>query len=322
MEELRQAFRREHGLQCGYCTPGMLIAARDIVLRIPNADEARIRRELAGNLCRCTGYIGIVKAVQSVIQARLGQQVPTASKSPRTAVAVPRASESAPVSPPRPRPPRATSASEGAARMAPSVSASATPSDATREGWTRFAENFVIADDPATVWKMLADFPLVASCLPGAELTEHTDRHIKGSMIVKLGPMRAAFAGSANVELDDGSRSARIRGAGSDSGSGSRTKANATYKVEPNPSGAGSLVSLAVEYNLQGPLAQFSRSGLAQDLGRRLTKEFSANLNGRLRGDEPQEKSEKVPPIDAGSMLATAFKEWFRRLLRGLKIGA
>ena len=63
MAALREAFGAEHALQCGYCTPGMLVTARDIVLRLPAADEARIRKELAGNLCRCTGYVGIVRAI-------------------------------------------------------------------------------------------------------------------------------------------------------------------------------------------------------------------------------------------------------------------
>jgi carbon-monoxide dehydrogenase small subunit len=70
MAQLREAFAAEHALQCGYCTPGMLITARDIVLRLPDADEARIRKELAGNLCRCTGYVGIVRAIASVLTAR------------------------------------------------------------------------------------------------------------------------------------------------------------------------------------------------------------------------------------------------------------
>ena len=68
MAQLRAAFTAEHALQCGYCTPGMLMTARDIVLRLPDADEARIREELAGNLCRCTGYIGIVRAIQRVLR--------------------------------------------------------------------------------------------------------------------------------------------------------------------------------------------------------------------------------------------------------------
>ena len=70
MADLRAAFTAEHALQCGYCTPGMLVTARDIVLRLPRADEARIRTELSGNLCRCTGYMGIVRAIQRVLAAR------------------------------------------------------------------------------------------------------------------------------------------------------------------------------------------------------------------------------------------------------------
>ena len=70
MAHLRQAFTEEHGLQCGYCTPGMLIMARDIVARLPDADEPRVRLELSGNLCRCTGYVGIVRAIKRVLAER------------------------------------------------------------------------------------------------------------------------------------------------------------------------------------------------------------------------------------------------------------
>jgi carbon-monoxide dehydrogenase small subunit len=70
MASLRAAFTAEHALQCGYCTPGMLITARDIVVRLPDADEARVRTELAGNLCRCTGYVGIVRAILNVLAAK------------------------------------------------------------------------------------------------------------------------------------------------------------------------------------------------------------------------------------------------------------
>ena len=70
MRQLRKAFHENHALQCGYCTPGMLVAARDIVTRLPDADEARVRLELAGNLCRCTGYVGIVNAILQVLRER------------------------------------------------------------------------------------------------------------------------------------------------------------------------------------------------------------------------------------------------------------
>lgn len=67
MAQLRDAFTAEHAL---HCTPGMLMTARDIVTRLPDADEARIRKELSGNLCRCTGYMGIVRAIQKVLLSR------------------------------------------------------------------------------------------------------------------------------------------------------------------------------------------------------------------------------------------------------------
>ena len=65
LHPMQQAFRDCHGLQCGFCTPGMIMTAIDIAKRHPTPDEATVRRELEGNLCRCTGYANIVKAVQA-----------------------------------------------------------------------------------------------------------------------------------------------------------------------------------------------------------------------------------------------------------------
>ena len=64
LHPMQAAFREHHGLQCGFCTPGMIISAIDLVKRHPNPDEDTIRHQLEGNLCRCTGYHNIVKAVQ------------------------------------------------------------------------------------------------------------------------------------------------------------------------------------------------------------------------------------------------------------------
>ena len=63
MEVLRRHFHECHGLQCGFCTPGMLIMARDILRRRTRPDAATVRHELSGQICRCTGYTGIVKAI-------------------------------------------------------------------------------------------------------------------------------------------------------------------------------------------------------------------------------------------------------------------
>ena len=64
LHPMQAAFREHHGLQCGFCTPGMIMSAIDLVKRHPNPDEDTIRHQLEGNLCRCTGYHNIVKAVQ------------------------------------------------------------------------------------------------------------------------------------------------------------------------------------------------------------------------------------------------------------------
>ena len=70
LHPLQQAFWEKHGLQCGYCTPGMIMAAADLLARNPDPSEGDIREALAGNLCRCTGYQNIVRAVQSAAKAR------------------------------------------------------------------------------------------------------------------------------------------------------------------------------------------------------------------------------------------------------------
>lgn len=63
LSPLQQAFRKHHALQCGFCTPGMIVTAHALLSAEPEADEGRIREALSGNLCRCTGYVGIVEAV-------------------------------------------------------------------------------------------------------------------------------------------------------------------------------------------------------------------------------------------------------------------
>lgn len=69
MNAIRAEFSREHALQCGYCTPGMLMTAYEVTARFAELDETAIRREMSGNLCRCTGYQGIVRAVRNVLAA-------------------------------------------------------------------------------------------------------------------------------------------------------------------------------------------------------------------------------------------------------------
>lgn len=69
MHPVQEGFRQEHGLQCGFCTSGMIISAVDLLSRNPHPSEAEIRHAIEGNLCRCTGYHNIVRAVQHAAQA-------------------------------------------------------------------------------------------------------------------------------------------------------------------------------------------------------------------------------------------------------------
>ena len=80
---LRTEFSRRHALQCGFCTPGMLITARDIVIRLGDPGEERVREELAGNLCRCTGYAGIIRAIQAAAAEGDGAAATTGAGSGR-----------------------------------------------------------------------------------------------------------------------------------------------------------------------------------------------------------------------------------------------
>ena len=68
LHPMQEAFRQHHGLQCGFCTPGMVMSAIDLVKNIPNPTEEQIREQLDGNLCRCTGYHNIVKAIKAASQ--------------------------------------------------------------------------------------------------------------------------------------------------------------------------------------------------------------------------------------------------------------
>ena len=72
LHPMQEAFRQHHGLQCGFCTPGMVMSAIDLVKNFPNPTEEQIREQLDGNLCRCTGYHNIVKAIKAASQTTRG----------------------------------------------------------------------------------------------------------------------------------------------------------------------------------------------------------------------------------------------------------
>jgi carbon-monoxide dehydrogenase small subunit len=277
MQLLRPAFTRHHALQCGFCTPGMLATARDIVLRLPEADEARVRLELAGNLCRCTGYQGIVEAILDVLQQLLGkpdarvQQLREARGSLRGIAA-------------RSTPPLRTHTDAKPAVAAPA--AGATELDAPLSGkgkGTAIDASFDVPYPVERVWQFMGDLPAVASCLPGARVESHEGDRVKGSIGIKFGPMSAAFVGAARLERDDAAKRAVLRGAGQDSLSKSRAQGDIAYRLQALSAGS-TRVQVDMLYALQGPLAQFSRSGLVKDFVRRMVADFGMQVTRRLGG--------------------------------------
>ena len=83
LHPIQQAFWDEHGLQCGYCTPGFIMAAAYLLEQNPNPSEDEIRKGLEGNLCRCTGYVNIIKAVQTAARTMSGAAAaPAAAPAP------------------------------------------------------------------------------------------------------------------------------------------------------------------------------------------------------------------------------------------------
>ena len=269
MERLRAAFTREHALQCGYCTPGMLATAYDIVRRLPDADEERIRVELSGNLCRCTGYVGIVRAIASVLADLKAE--PIAGSSPATAPAA-AVRAAAPM--------RSFAVAQDALPMTAQSSASATES---RKGWSHIEDSFIVDFPAQQVWDFMGDVEALASCLPGAEVLESDGRSVKGQIAIKFGPIAAAFNGSAVLERDDAGRSGLLRGAGTDSISQSRAKGDVGYRVVAIDE-TRTRVDITLDHMLQGALAQFSRSGLVRDFVTRMIADFGRNLAARMDG--------------------------------------
>ena len=304
--ELRAAFTREHALQCGYCTPGMMISARDLVLRLPDDNEARIRNAMSGNLCRCTGYVGIVNAIRSVIAERRARGIAPLRGGGRSDLGPVGSGHAAAVTASDPRnasPVRRTAAAQPAASMDGDWTPSAS-----------FARTFTIEKPRGAVWAFFKDIKSVAACLPGVALTgEPTDDNIDGHMRVKLGPINAAFRGVARVTRDNSDFSGTIEGRGEDARSQSATRGRIGYRLVPDNDGAATRVDLTIAFALTGMLAQFSRSGLVQSIVDRMIGTFVENLTARLDG-RAVTASAASSELKASSLLMSAVGDWFRNL--------
>lgn len=271
---LRDAFTAEHALQCGYCTPGMLVTARDIVHRLPDADDDRVRLELAGNLCRCTGYAGIVRAIRRVLDERLDIARP------------------APIPVP-------------AARFGPVGDTDVAPAAPVAEG---LHQRLRFAQTAERVWAALHDPALIAACVPGAQLDAATPDSIGGVMVVAIGPVRARFGGTAAIAYDEAARSGTVQGAGQDQASGTRLNAAARFQVVPDGDAACVLL-VSVEYGLRGALAQLVRGRVVDLLAGEVAAMFARNLAARLDGGAAPGPA----ALSGGRLLLRVAWIWLRR---------
>jgi aerobic carbon-monoxide dehydrogenase small subunit len=302
--ELREAFRRHHALQCGYCTPGMVISARDLALRLPLADDRAIRIGLSGNLCRCTGYVGVVAAVKEVIAARRERGVTALPGAGRTILGpVGAQAAAAMVAGPTP-----------VADRVDETALAARPADF--QPTHAFAHSFQLAQPADRVFAHFADVRAVAAAIPGLVVTQASANHAEGSFTVALGPITARFRGEAEISRDEAARSGRILAAGGDLASRSRARGAIDYCVAPGASGAGSTVELQVGYSLTGLLAQLGRPGLIEAVAGRLIADFAQNLERQLAGQSATASLGQTR-LSLPAVFAAALRDWVARIGRG-----
>jgi len=327
MAALRAAFSREHALQCGYCTPGMLASAHDVVLRMPDATEEDIRYAMSGNLCRCTGYVGIVRAVQSVIAQRKAAGV-TSPVNGRTALGPVGSGHQPMVS-------DATRVTRGGSHVAAPVASPRTavasapvkapvtrPAMDSSKPMTTLNQTFSVDFPREKVWEFFGRLGEVTTCLPGASLlAPATETHVEPRLRIKVGPIVADFEGAADVERDPSLYTGTIFGSARDTKSSSATRGEIRYVLVEENGGAATRVNVQVGFALTGSLAQFSRSSIVTDIAKRMTDAFAENLRQRLGHGEGEAPGNAAPAaqLDAGALMFAVLRDrivgFFRALM-------
>jgi aerobic carbon-monoxide dehydrogenase small subunit len=290
MEKLRQAFSREHALQCGYCTPGMLIAARDLLQRKSGLDRASIRHEMSGNLCRCTGYIGIVNAIVRLSDEAQGlAHKPTTRLGTAPNLAAEEADETTrrlgtsvvPSARAAREKPEHVPERRGPARKRIGVMVDPIVTDM---GTTRLSQRFTIDQPREKVWQLLQDPAKVAGLIPGVTLDTVSDTLVTGQIALRLGPIKATFKGSGTVKRAENDYRQTIAGRGDDRRSGSIAEGqlDCALRAVEQTGAQATEVKINLSYSLRGPLAQFGRSNLVRDVVAQIAETFAENLDAVL----------------------------------------
>jgi aerobic carbon-monoxide dehydrogenase small subunit len=315
---LRQAFTEEHGLQCGYCTPGMLIAARDLIRRGAATTERDVRIAMSGNLCRCTGYAGIVRAIMRVLSEELSlpsnelpnRAVPlgpvgSLSKQAQTEAgntSLP-AGETRPISAPAHRAP-------GARKRIHVV----TQAPRDLNGKTVLSQSFVLPHACSTVWSKMRDLASLVDCLPGARLTKTSpDGSFEGTVTLSFGPIAPSFSGRGRFSASDADLSGEVEGAGREQRGTSNATGRMTFKLSPE-GGDATRVSTEITYKLTGPLAQFARPSLVTGVLSEIGSAFASNLDRTLSGELGATLVERK--LSVWSVLRALLQSWITRLFK------
>jgi len=295
MAALREAFMDHHGLQCGFCTPGMLIACRDMVMRHEYLDEKAIRVALGGNLCRCTGYVGIVGAVKSVFEQRaelLGDNTDKSVPPPVAAVT------------PIPLP--------TFKRTSGQVEQIATSAGGEGAGDDQTLREQVVAKPAEEVWHFLRDVEKVVPCVPGARLLSVDGEDLEVEMEISLGAIRARLQGTGRFTFDDSNHTGCFEGKGRDARSGSDVTAVMEFSIVPGASDDQCRIDILASYTITGALSQFSRGGLVKSFVGAIARMFADNVQRVLSGEEAHTGS--ATNLSVFKLFLTVVKGWIRSL--------
>jgi uncharacterized protein len=153
-----------------------------------------------------------------------------------------------------------------------------------RTEFVEFDNSFEVPLKPAEAWSVLMDIRRIAPCMPGAELTDVVDeKNYKGKVAVRLGPVALAFAGLVTFEeIDNATRTARVKAQGTDSKGRGGANATASFRVEDAP-GGGSKVLVHTDLTLSGSVAQYGRGvGMIQTTAAQIMNQFASNLKAQI----------------------------------------
>jgi aerobic carbon-monoxide dehydrogenase small subunit len=295
MDKIRDAFSRHHALQCGFCTPGMLATSHDILTRLSSPSEATVRHELSGNLCRCTGYQGIVQAILDVAeQMSNGGTAPTGTGPPES----------------KSTPKFATFDPKFDDMPAPSVQ-QPHGSVRTEGNWTVVERSIALPHPLSKVWALFSDVTKVAACVPGANLSDLDGTGFKGEVAIAFGPIKAKFGGTGTFEANDTDHSGFLLAQGADKGGQSNVKGELRYVLSPQENAGFTNVGVTFRFQIQGMLAQFNRPELVTGFVDFLLEKFISNCNAVLSGGTAS-ASHKIGALSLGwAMLKSLIKRRF-----------